>query len=60
MSYKYADLNEVPEGLVEAAHRMGALVCLRAGDTPEAVRRMIAMGLDYIPTNCVTKEQVPV
>ena len=58
VSYKYADLKEVPPGLIEETRRRGVLVCLRAGDTPEAVRRMIALGLDYIPTNCVTKEQL--
>ena len=26
-------------------------MCLRAGDTPEAVAKMIDLGLDYIPTN---------
>lgn len=58
VSYKYADLAEVPPGLIEETHKRGVLVCLRAGDTPETVRRMIALGLDYIPTNCVTKEQL--
>ena len=26
-------------------------MCLRAGDTPESVEKMTALGLDYIPTN---------
>ena len=41
----------VPEGLIGRTHAMGLRVCLRAGDTPEAVRRMLAMELDYIPSN---------
>lgn len=58
VSYKYTGLGEVPPGLIEETHRRGVLVCLRAGDTPETVRQMIALGLDYIPTNCMTKEQI--
>lgn len=58
VSYKYAALDEVPDGLIEETHQAGVLVCLRAGDTPETVRQMIGLGLDYIPTNCVTKEQI--
>ena len=56
VSYKYENLEEVPPGLLEETHGAGVLVCLRAGDTPETVRRMIELGLDYIPTNRVTKE----
>jgi len=53
LSYDYPDLDAVPEGLVERVHAKGVRICLRAGDTPEAVARMLALGLDYIPTNCM-------
>lgn len=51
LSYNYKDLSAVPDGLVEGVHAKGVKMCLRAGDTPEAVARMVALGLDYIPTN---------
>ena len=51
LSYNYKDVSTVPEGLVAKVHAKGVKMCLRAGDTPEAVDRMMAMGLDYIPTN---------
>lgn len=53
LSYDYPDLSTVPEGLVEGVHAKGVKICLRAGDTPETVARMLAIGLDYIPTNCM-------
>ena len=51
LSYNYKDLATVPDGLVERVHAKGVKMCLRAGDTPESVAKMRAMGLDYIPTN---------
>ena len=51
LSYNYKDLSTVPDGLVERVHAKGVKMCLRAGDTPEAVAKMTEMGLDYIPTN---------
>ena len=51
LSYNYKDVSTVPEGLVAKVHSKGVKMCLRAGDTPEAVEKMMAMGLDYIPTN---------
>ena len=51
LSYNYKDLAAVPEGLVERVHAKGVKMCLRAGDTPDAVAKMMALGLDYIPTN---------
>ena len=51
LSYKYKDPADVPEGLVGRVHAKGVKMCLRAGDTPEAVAKMVEMGLDYIPTN---------
>ena len=51
LSYDYKDLSAVPAGLVGRVHAKGVKMCLRAGDTPEAVAEMLKMGLDYIPTN---------
>ena len=51
LSYNYKDLSTVPDGLVAGVHAKGVKICLRAGDTPDAVARMVALGLDYIPTN---------
>ena len=51
LSYNYKDLSKVPDGLVAGVHAKGVKMCLRAGDTPEAVAKMTALGLDYIPTN---------
>ena len=41
---------EVPERIAAAKHS-GVRVCLRAADTPERLRLMRKMKLDYIPTN---------
>ena len=51
LSYNYKDLSTVPDGLVARVHAKGVKMCLRAGDTPETVAKMIELGLDYIPTN---------
>lgn len=51
LSYNYKAVSAVPEGLVAKVHAKGVKMCLRAGDTPETVAKMMAMGLDYIPTN---------
>ena len=51
MSYKIADLNDVPEGLIDATHALGLRVCMRAADTKEVAIRSIEMGLDYFPSN---------
>ena len=51
LSYNYKDLSEAPDGLVAGVHSKGVKICLRAGDTPEAVEKMVSLGLDYIPTN---------
>lgn len=55
VAWNYPDPNTVPEGLIDRTHAMGLRVCLRAGDTAEAVQRMLAMGLDYIPSNRMYK-----
>lgn len=54
VSYNYPVYKEFPQELLLQAHSEGVLLCLRAGDTPQAVRDMVEMGLDYIPTNCMT------
>jgi len=54
VSYNYSDLSAFPAELVRETHSSGALLCLRAGDTPETVKKMVSLGLDYIPTNRVT------
>lgn len=53
LSYNYPSMDDVPDGLIEKTHAMGVKVCLRAGDDQDTVKRMMALGLDYIPTNCV-------
>lgn len=54
LSYNYPKYQECPKSLIEATHRAGVQLCLRAGDTHHAVRDMIALGLDYIPTNQIS------
>ncbi len=55
MSFKIADLEEVPVGLVDKVHAAGVRICFRAADTPETVRQAVAMGVDYVPSNRVFK-----
>ena len=56
LSYNYPNPYDVPDGLIEETHKNGVKVCLRAGDNRETVERMVALGLDYIPTNCFVPE----
>lgn len=53
LSLNYPDLDGVPEGTVEAVHERGLRICFRAADTPDMVRRAIALGTDYVPSNRV-------
>lgn len=55
MSFKIANLDDVPAGLVDKVHSAGVRICFRASDTPEAVRQAISMGVDYVPSNKVFK-----
>ena len=55
LSYNYPNLDDVPDGLIDFTHSLGVRLCLRAGDTREKAVRMLEMGLDYIPTNCIDK-----
>ncbi len=51
MSWRVDDPLAKPVELIEKAHRAGLRVCLRAADSTEAVRVMLGLGLDYLPTN---------
>lgn len=53
MAFNIKNLDEVPPSLVGDVHEAGVRVCLRAADTPEKLRRMIDLGLDYQPSNKV-------
>lgn len=53
ISWKIADAAECPSEKIQYTHDLGLKVCLRAGDSIASVKQMIAMGLDYIPTNCM-------
>ncbi len=46
---------EAAKRLVDKAHAAGVKVCLRAGDDLGTVKKMLALGIDYIPTNTTTK-----
>ncbi|MCQ2427040.1 MAG: hypothetical protein MJ137_01385 [Clostridia bacterium] len=53
MSFKLKKPEDCPEGLVGDVHEAGLRLCLRAADTPEIMKKMIDMGLDYQPSNKV-------
>ena len=53
LSFKIADPDAAPPDLVGRVHEAGLRICLRAADDPETVKKMIKMGLDYQPSNCV-------
>jgi glycerophosphoryl diester phosphodiesterase len=53
MSFKVKDPGMCPAGLIGDVHEAGVRVCLRAADTPQIMRKMIDMGLDYQPSNFV-------
>lgn len=54
LSYNYPDYRQCPADLIHKTHAAGVQLCLRAGDSIQAVRDMIVLGLDYIPTNCIS------
>ena len=61
MAFNYPDLRNlatlaVVRKLIARAHAAGVKVCLRAGDDRATVKRMLELGLDYIPTNVTTLE----
>ena len=49
--WKYPTLLSVTKKKVEAAHKMGLKICLRAADSVGALEHMKKLGLDYFPTN---------
>lgn len=51
LSWKVDEPSLCPPELIEKAHGAGLKVCLRAADSLEAVRSMLDLGLDYLPTN---------
>lgn len=53
LSWNIKDVRDCPQDKIDIAHALGLKVCLRAGDTLADVRRMLALGCDYIPTNCM-------
>lgn len=58
MSLNCPDPDDASQEMIDEIHSLGLKVCLRAGDSVEAVRKMMNLGLDYIPTNCVRPEDV--
>lgn len=56
LSWNIPDWSSRPVEKIALAHEAGLKVCLRAGDSVEAVQTMMEMGLDYIPTNCMHTE----
>ena len=53
VSLNIPDAFACPKEKIEAVHDMGLKICLRAGDSVKSVERMLELGLDYIPTNCM-------
>lgn len=53
LSWKIADAFSCPPEKIALAHDMGLKVCLRAADDEATVRHMVALGLDYLPSNCM-------
>ena len=58
LSWNYPDLTKLPPGLIEKTHAKGVKCCLRGCDTPEAIRAMRDLKLDYLPTNKMTPADV--
>ena len=52
-SWKISDPFECPKEKIDEAHNMGLKICLRAADSVDYVKRMLWLGLDYLPTNCM-------
>ncbi len=50
--------DEVSKEQIARIHAKGLKVCLRAGDTLKDIKKMTRLGLDYIPTNKITPEDV--
>ncbi|MBS1372084.1 MAG: hypothetical protein HPZ91_19240 [Lentisphaeria bacterium] len=56
VSWNCPDPAAAPAELIGETHRRGVRACLRAADTRESLRLMLALKLDYIPTNLLTPE----
>ena len=53
LSFKIASPGDCPPELPGEVHEAGLRICLRAADTSADLRKMIELGLDYQPSNCV-------
>ncbi|MBQ8231084.1 MAG: hypothetical protein IJZ34_04040 [Lachnospiraceae bacterium] len=53
LSWNIPDALACPQEKITLAHEAGLKVCLRAGDSIRTVQRMVELGLDYFPTNCM-------
>ena len=53
MSWKIDDPMSEPTDLIALSHQAGLKVCLRAADSVAAVKHMLRLGLDYLPSNCM-------
>lgn len=53
LSWNIPNVADCPPEKIRQVQEMGLKVCLRAGDSVDSVQRMLALGLDYIPTNCM-------
>lgn len=53
LSFKLKRPEDCPTELVGDVHEAGLRICLRAADDRETMKKMIDMGLDYQPSNCV-------
>ena len=56
MSWNITDPFASPVEQLRLSREAGVKVCLRAADSLAAVRHMLALGLDYLPTNCMHAE----
>lgn len=54
LAFNYKDLDsnmDKLKELVDYCHSLGLKICFRAVDTPEAARKSLSLGIDYMPTN---------
>ena len=54
ISYNYVHYEDAPWELLQHTHDLNVQFCLRAGDNPDTIFAMQGLGIDYIPTNCIT------
>lgn len=53
LSWDISDPFICPASKITIPHEMGLKVCLRAADSVKVITHMLALGLDYLPTNCM-------